>query len=637
MAILIPQGKQQYDGILGLPLVGGKLFTYAAGTNTPKTTWADAAGTIPNTNPIILDARGEATVFWLGAYKVVLQDALGNLIWTVDNIQATDWQAVIDAAIDGLGTTSGAGEIGFSHSIAYARGTVGEHLRHMRYVTDFPYNATGDGTTNDLAAINAALAQGGDVYLPGPTDNTQRTYKCDGRVLMPIAGTRLLVGSNVTLLVNGGKWNGTQTPFLNCVHITADNCDVKGHGISSIIKNNASDANVVGWLHCGGGSIDQIVLDGDKVNVPGITDDTFQNGLCIINTAAGNPNDTPSQTFIGSIWVRNCTQYGFNIYGDLARGIRGVGFHIENIGRVGDAQSVGGGIAATKGIRELVLTGFEVFDCKGPGVFEVAGDNAFNITLSGFNIARCGTHGISITEQLNFGSIAGNGAENIAVGPGTITGCSGAGVLLGVYDDSGYVRKVSLTGVVATGNAYGLLAQTGSDATNRLGTVTATGCTFTNNTIMDLAIGPNNRFVLHDGNSIGTVSDAQIAFTPTIAGSTVSGTPTYSAGGQAGAFQKTGDNTVWISIVLDWTTLAGATGSLVVGGLPFTAASDEPVSLIQVAANRLASTGFPHGSVAAGGTTINILKQEITAGVVNTAAIAVDTDANLRLTGVYRI
>jgi len=74
---------------LGLPLVGGKLFTYAAGTTNLQATYVDSTQNTQNTNPIILNFRGEAFV-WLNpllSYKFVLQDAFGNLIWTEDNIQ----------------------------------------------------------------------------------------------------------------------------------------------------------------------------------------------------------------------------------------------------------------------------------------------------------------------------------------------------------------------------------------------------------------------------------------------------------------------------------------------------------------------------------------------------------------------
>src|ERR1700730_18186983 len=88
MAVLLPNGKQQFFTTAGVPAVGYKLATFAAGTSTPQATWSDALQVGLNTNPIILDARGEAVIFWNGAYKVQLQDAGGAVIWTVDNQQS---------------------------------------------------------------------------------------------------------------------------------------------------------------------------------------------------------------------------------------------------------------------------------------------------------------------------------------------------------------------------------------------------------------------------------------------------------------------------------------------------------------------------------------------------------------------
>lgn len=87
MASLTPSPKMQFFTASGIPLVGGKLYTYAAGTTTPLATYTDSTGASANTNPVILDSRGEANV-WLGvgSYKMVLKDSVDTLIWTVDNI-----------------------------------------------------------------------------------------------------------------------------------------------------------------------------------------------------------------------------------------------------------------------------------------------------------------------------------------------------------------------------------------------------------------------------------------------------------------------------------------------------------------------------------------------------------------------
>ena len=58
-------GAQFFDDS-GNPLTGGKVYTYAAGTTTPAATYTTSAGTVANTNPIILDAAGRTpNEIWL--------------------------------------------------------------------------------------------------------------------------------------------------------------------------------------------------------------------------------------------------------------------------------------------------------------------------------------------------------------------------------------------------------------------------------------------------------------------------------------------------------------------------------------------------------------------------------------------
>lgn len=155
MATLLPEGKQSFTDTQGKPLVGGKLYTYDAGTSTPRPTYVDAAATTPNTNPVVLDARGEATVFWQGAYKVVLKDASGVTVWTVDHVR--DEGAAL--ALDLLDTAPGKGAelVGFQQagSGAVAR-TAQSKMRDVVSVKDF--GAVGDGVADDTAEIQAAIA-----------------------------------------------------------------------------------------------------------------------------------------------------------------------------------------------------------------------------------------------------------------------------------------------------------------------------------------------------------------------------------------------------------------------------------------------------------------------------------------------
>ena len=76
----------------GAVLTGGKLYTYAAGTTTPQTTFTSGNGATPWTNPIVLDAAGRVSgsgEIWLTdgiQYKFVLKDSNDVLIATYDNI-----------------------------------------------------------------------------------------------------------------------------------------------------------------------------------------------------------------------------------------------------------------------------------------------------------------------------------------------------------------------------------------------------------------------------------------------------------------------------------------------------------------------------------------------------------------------
>lgn len=73
----------------GLPLAGGKVYTYAAGTTTPQNSYTDSSGATPAANPIVLDSAGRATIWLSGSYKIVVKDSLGNQISSTDNISTT--------------------------------------------------------------------------------------------------------------------------------------------------------------------------------------------------------------------------------------------------------------------------------------------------------------------------------------------------------------------------------------------------------------------------------------------------------------------------------------------------------------------------------------------------------------------
>jgi microcystin-dependent protein len=80
-ASLLPNAKQTFVDQNGRPLTSGTVTFYVPNTTTFKTTWQDAAQTILNTNPVVLDAAGRAIIYGLGDYRQVVRDRLGNIIW----------------------------------------------------------------------------------------------------------------------------------------------------------------------------------------------------------------------------------------------------------------------------------------------------------------------------------------------------------------------------------------------------------------------------------------------------------------------------------------------------------------------------------------------------------------------------
>jgi hypothetical protein len=76
----------------GVPLAGGLIYSYAAGTTTPKVTYTSSAGNIAHPNPIILNSAGRVPggEIWLtlGSYKFILATSTNVTIATYDNVSS---------------------------------------------------------------------------------------------------------------------------------------------------------------------------------------------------------------------------------------------------------------------------------------------------------------------------------------------------------------------------------------------------------------------------------------------------------------------------------------------------------------------------------------------------------------------
>lgn len=187
-AQLLPFPKFRAFNSNGAPLAGGQLFSYAAGTSTPLSTYTDASGAVPNTNPVILDATGQASV-WLPPsipYKLRLLDAKGVQQWVVDNIE--------------LGGGSGSG--------------MGLGLETV------PYSAT--------PVFDATTAQGFKITLNGDVTSSSFINGIDGPAMVFFRIVQDGAGGHAWVWPSNVRGGGTPSPAAYITSIQAFAVDTDG-------------------------------------------------------------------------------------------------------------------------------------------------------------------------------------------------------------------------------------------------------------------------------------------------------------------------------------------------------------------------------------------------------------------------
>jgi hypothetical protein len=102
-------GAQFFDNN-GVPLSGGKIYSYAAGTTTPLATYTSSSGATAHTNPIVLDSAGrvpggEIWNNYSNLYKFVLKTSADVTIATFDNVGGSFNASPIIANFTGNGST----------------------------------------------------------------------------------------------------------------------------------------------------------------------------------------------------------------------------------------------------------------------------------------------------------------------------------------------------------------------------------------------------------------------------------------------------------------------------------------------------------------------------------------------------
>ncbi len=270
----------------GQPAVGYQLFTYVAGTSIPQATYTDSTQTEQNTNPVVLNAYGYASVWLVSGqtYKLVLTDVAGNLVGSQDQIPG----GITAAQLTAILTQSFLGAILFPiTSFENAVGVTPPNLYYIAgsdpagLVDRFGTNTT-PGTTNMLPALQTAI----NIAL-GPNGSGQ-------------SGVKVVFGNGAYLIGSQPTFGATTTNILPL--------DISGQGIGSQLICGFPTAGGLfnmtgknGWyihdlLICGNATNpnDGIVVSASgspeniEWNIDRVTSMMFGRGIVCSNTNTGN-------------------------------------------------------------------------------------------------------------------------------------------------------------------------------------------------------------------------------------------------------------------------------------------------------------------------------------------------------------
>ena len=292
MASLTPTPKQQIYGSDGNPLVGGKIYTYAAGTTTPLATYTDAGGLTANTNPIILNSLGQANI-WLApssSYKFSVYTSADVLLYTVDNIATPiDYLSLVTSLASPPPIGSTAPNTGAFTTLAATTGTI---------------------TTVNCTTVNATTVNAATVTATGTVTAETLTFEGGGSMTKPPEPGIQPITASVAANALTVTLNPTTLDFRSA---TLTSGTVVSRLISSAISVVVSSGSTLGTIAATQSRIVVLALDNAGtvelavVNISGGNDLT-ETGV-ISTTAEGGVGAADSASTIYSTTARSGVAY----------------------------------------------------------------------------------------------------------------------------------------------------------------------------------------------------------------------------------------------------------------------------------------------------------------------------------------
>lgn len=266
---------------------GCKVYIYEPGTTTPKNSYTDSTGTIPNTNPVILDTKGEASIWTTGMFKVNLTDSNDVQItgYPVDNlgydITSQSFATAIHNATNKT-TPANADEVGIWDSVSgllnkLTWANIWNQIKSLINSAPVAFNAgtvsapaiymDGDASTglyriganNDGYAISGVkvldissggLGVSGDITTTGGALGGLKVDAQDGRLTFTGALSAFINSPNTNMYLGGQNiiftgQAGKTTTFRPEGTYTAATVSSSGLAVSGVTLTNSFAANLI--------------------------------------------------------------------------------------------------------------------------------------------------------------------------------------------------------------------------------------------------------------------------------------------------------------------------------------------------------------------------------------------------------
>src|SRR6266436_1667952 len=206
-ASILPPAKTTFLDSNGKPLTAGTVESFIPATTTHKTTWQDAAETIPNANPLTLDAAGRALLLGSGSYRQLVKDRLNNVIW--DQVTSST-----GSGGGGGSTATGDGDLvgtikpwaGMTAPNQYAF-TYGQELSRTTYSALF----------TAITSTQAIFCNSGSPILNGLSDTTNFWIGMTVELSCVAPGFTTVISktaTTITLALNSNVTTGTNAVFF---------------------------------------------------------------------------------------------------------------------------------------------------------------------------------------------------------------------------------------------------------------------------------------------------------------------------------------------------------------------------------------------------------------------------------------